>query len=199
MEKKREAFIVIVSAPSGAGKTTVVSRVLEKMAGIKRSVSYTTRPPRKDEKSGQDYMFVTEAEFEERKDRDDLLECEENFGKWYGTSKEQVLSSLEDGDDIILSIDVRGARQVKKAAPDSVSIFIMPPSEEVLAERLLGRKTDGREQIAVRLREAKRELEASEEYDYLVVNDELDRAVNEVCAIIEQEREKRKTYKKEDI
>jgi len=197
MKRTRTPFIVVVSAPSGSGKTTVVSRLLEGVEGMVRSVSYTTREPRSGEEGGKDYIFVTQSEFLERKNSGDFLECEENFGERYGTSRQQVEQALAGGKDVVLTIDVKGARAVKKLYPESVSVFIMPPSEKELVGRLLGRKSDDDEQVRIRIREAKNEIAAADDYDYMIINDDLDRAVVELKTIIAQERTNREKIKKE--
>jgi guanylate kinase len=185
-------FLIVVSAPSGTGKTTIVEKVLGKMDNIRRSVSFTTREPRTGEKQGQDYVFLSGEEFLKKKEQGEFLEWEEIFGNHYATSREQISKGLEEGCDLVLSIDVRGAESVKEAFPDSINVFIMPPSEEELKNRLRNRKTDQEQQQKVRLAEARREIRAGRDFDYTVVNDDLDRAVEEFCGIIEKEREKRK-------
>ncbi|MBF0216658.1 MAG: guanylate kinase [Candidatus Omnitrophica bacterium] len=191
-----ERLVLVVSSPSGGGKTTIVSRVLCEIGRIARSVSYTTRPPRKGEVDKEDYYFISGEAFRKRIDSGDLLEWEELFGHYYGTSKEQVEKVLMGGDDIILSIDVNGARSVREKVPDCVSVFIMPPSRETLAKRLLSRNTEEREDLAKRLAESEKEISSSEEYDYLIVNDDLDKAVVELKTIIETERKNRRGKKK---
>ena len=188
MAEKRKGLIVIVSAPSGSGKTTLVNGLIEETQGITRSVSYTTRAPRDGEREGDDYIFVTEDVFKEKQGKGLFLECEENFGKFYGTSIEQVREAQAEGNDIILSIDVKGARRVKDIFPESIGIFIMPPSAEELTKRLKDRKTDDVEQLLLRIKESKKEIEAAEEYDYMVVNEEIDKAVAELREIITIER-----------
>ncbi|MBD3379022.1 MAG: guanylate kinase [Candidatus Omnitrophica bacterium] len=193
---KRDPLVIIVSAPSGSGKTTIVDSMLKSMDGIEQTVSYTTRLPRNGERDGQDYIFVSEEDFRKRIEEGDFLEWEENFGNLYGTSEEQVRKTLARGADIILSIDVKGARNVKNRFPESISIFIMPPSEEELARRLRNRRTDDDRQVVIRLKEAAREIKASEEYDYLLINDDLERAVDELKGIIEQERLRKMAHAK---
>ena len=192
-KKTKEPLVVIVSAPSGSGKTTLVGRLLETVPGIGRSVSYTTRKPRKDEVGQEDYIFISKEEFKAKIENGFLLEWENNFGNYYGTSIEQVENTLDKGEDIVLSIDVKGARKVKKQYPESISIFIMPPSEKKLEERLRKRNTDDEDEVIRRLKEAKTEMSSSDEYDFLIVNSEIEAAVLELKAIIVQERE---NYKK---
>ena len=192
MTQKKEALIIIVSAPSGSGKTTLVDRLLEKCEGVKRSISCTTRAPREGEKEGDDYIFLSQEDFKKKAEAGDFVEWEETFDNFYGTPKDQFTEALEKGEDIILSIDVKGARNVKKEFPESISVFIMPPSAEELAERLRNRNTDKESQVSLRLKESSREIEAADEYDYLVINDDLERSVEELRSIIEEERINRK-------
>ena len=189
---ERENLIIIISAPSGSGKTTIVDQLQEKMPELRRLVSYTTRQQREGEINEKEYLFISEEEFKEKIAKGALLEWEEVFGNYYGSSEEQLNEALEKGEDVVLSIDVKGARQVRKKFPESVSIFIMPPSIEELASRLKKRNTDEEGEVSVRLKEAKREMSAADEYDYLVVNEELDKAIEDVQAIIESERKSRK-------
>jgi guanylate kinase len=190
-KKGREPIIVVLSAPSGSGKTSIVAGLLNEMDSIARSVSYTTRSPREGEKDGEDYIFVSKEEFESMRDSGEFLECEENFGNYYGTSRRQIEQMLDKGLDVIMSIDVKGARTAKKEYPESISVFIMPPSIQELENRLRRRKTDEEIQVELRLRESKQELAASDEYDFLVVNNKLDEAVAELKQVIERERENR--------
>ena len=189
---ERENLIIIISAPSGSGKTTIVDRLQEKMPELRRLVSYTTRQQREGEINEKEYLFISEEEFKEKIAKGALLEWEEVFGNYYGSSEEQLNEALEKGEDVVLSIDVKGARQVRKKFPESVSIFIMPPAIEELASSLKKRNNDEEGEVSVRLKEAKREMSAADEYDYLVVNEELDKAIEDVQAIIESERKSRK-------
>lgn len=195
-EEFRTPFILVISSPSGGGKTTIVQRLLKEVPGIRRSVSYTTRKPRRGEEHSHDYVFVSESEFKEMIQKNEFLEWEENFGYYYGTSAEQVRECLSEKEDIILSIDVKGARSIKERIPESVSVFIMPPSIEELSERLRKRNTDHHEEMERRLKESHKEIAASNEYDYLIVNKDLDEAVQELKAIIEKERRNRKNNPK---
>ena len=193
---RREPLIIVLSAPSGSGKTTIVARLIDSLMHITRSISYTTREPREGEKAGVDYVFVSKEEFDRMKDNGEFLEWEENFGNYYGTGRKQVEDMLASGLDVIMSIDVKGARTAKKEYPESISVFVMPPSLEELENRLRRRKTDAESQVAIRLRESKQEVAASDEYDFLVVNNKLDEAVEEVKQVIEKERENRKKINK---
>jgi guanylate kinase len=196
MAGAHKSLIVVVSAPSGSGKTTIVSRVLEALPRIRRSISYTTRPPRPGEKDGADYLFISEEAFRKKIKNNDFLEWEENFGNYYGTDKGQITNAQEEGVDIVLSIDVKGAQTVRQEFPDSISVFIMPPSFGELETRLRGRNTDAAADLDVRLKEAEKEMRRSDDYDYLIVNDDLDTAVEELKAIIEQERANRVKQKR---
>ena len=191
---KKEALIIIISAPSGSGKTTLINSLQEKMPGIKRSVSYTTRQPRTGEKDKEDYIFISREEFKEKAEKGEFLEWEENFNNFYGTSRQQFQEAAEKGEDIILSIDVKGAKKVKERFPESISVFIMPPSAEELAQRLKKRNTDRQKQVSLRLEEARREIKAADEYDYLIVNDDLEEAAEELKTIIENEKKNRKSH-----
>jgi guanylate kinase len=192
MAKERKPLIIIVSAPSGSGKTTIVSGLVERLPDIKRSVSYTTRAPRQDEKEGIDYIFISQEEFKKKIENGEFLEWEENFGYCYGTSKEQVEEAVKGGEDVVLSIDVKGAKRVKRIFPQSISIFIMPPSMEELSSRLKNRKTDREEQVSMRLEESKTEIASSDEYEYLIVNDDLQKAIEELKEIVENARKRSK-------
>jgi guanylate kinase len=196
VDLRKEALVLIVSAPSGGGKTTMINRILEKDAAMKRSVSCTTRAVRPGEKEGTDYIFITEEEFKKKIKNGEFLEWEENFGHYYGTEIEQVKGIVNRGYDVFLSIDVKGARNVKKLLPESVSVFIMPPSVEELKARLRNRNTEGLKELDLRISEAKKELAAADEYDYLIMNKELEAAVKELRDIIKNERDNRKIKNK---
>jgi guanylate kinase len=175
--------ILIVSGPSGSGKSTLVQR-LHGLTGLKFSVSCTTRPPRGTESPGKWYDFITEAEFRRRVDNDEFLEFACVFGKhWYGTPRQQVDEARQAGLDLVLEIDVQGARLVKAKLPEAVAIFIVPPSRADLERRLRSRGQDSDEAITRRLERARQEIACSSEYDFVVVNDDLERASREVCAI----------------
>jgi guanylate kinase len=180
-----EPLILIVSGPSGSGKSTLVQGILE-LPGTMPSVSCTTRSRRATEASGKCYHFVTEAEFNAMVARDEFLEYAQVFGKYsYGTPKKWLDQSRRSGLDLVLEIDVQGARQVKEKLPESVAIFILPPSREELERRLRSRGQDANEEIARRLSKARDEIVASEKfYDFCVVNDDVDRAGKEAQAIV---------------
>lgn len=185
---KKQGKLFIISAPSGCGKTTLCKRFVGRVPRIVRSVSLTTRPPRKGERDGRDYIFVTKKEFERQKKGKNLLEWAINFGYYYGTPKDRVLGLLGRGADVILAIDVKGAMKVKKLYPKGVFIFISPPSMSELRKRLRKRKTDGRPEISRRMKVAKRELLYLPRYTYSVVNDNLKKAVDKLEAIVLAER-----------
>jgi guanylate kinase len=178
-------LVIIVSGPSGSGKSTLVQRILE-LPGTMPSVSYTTRPPRATEATGKCYDFVTEKQFEEMVSRGEFLEYARVFGKHsYGTPKKWLDVSRAKGLDLVLEIDVQGAFQVKQKLPESVAIFILPPSRQELERRLRSRGMDADEEIARRLAKAHDEIVASEKiYDYCVVNDDVTRAGSEAQAIV---------------
>ena len=180
-----EPLVLIVSGPSGSGKSTLVQKVLE-LSGTMPSISYTTRPRRGTEASGKCYDFVTEAEFDAMVARGEFLEYARVFGKHsYGTPKKWLEESKRRGLDLVLEIDIQGAAQVKQKLPESVAIFILPPSREELERRLRSRAQDSDEEIARRLSKAREEIAASEMlYDFCVVNDDVERAGKEAQAIV---------------
>lgn len=190
-EAQARGLLFVVSAPSGTGKTTVVDRLMERATGLVRSRSYTSRPARPGEVDGVDYNFVSRERFEAMLTEDRFLEWADIFGNLYGTGREDVETALAAGLDVVLVIDVQGARQVRTRLADrAVEIFVLPPSFDVLAARLRGRNKDPEDAIARRLATASREVGAVEEYDYVVINDDLERCVAEIGAIITAERTK---------
>ena len=184
----RKGRIFVVSAPSGCGKTTICKRVLKKAKGLVPSVSMTTRRPRHDERNKKDYYYVSRKSFQKEIKKGNLLEWERNFGHLYGTPKSFVLEKRKEGKDVLLSIDVKGAMKIRKKLPGSILIFIKPPSLKELSRRLKTRNTDRKKEIAKRLKIAKRELGFMPKYDYIVVNNRLKDAINEVLSIIKKER-----------
>lgn len=177
------ANLFVLAAPSGAGKTTLVKALVKRHPGLKFSVSYTTRKRRKNEVDGKDYFFVPVDEFERLKRTDELLESARVFDNYYGTSRSQVERHLADGHNVILEIDWQGARQVRKAMPECISVFILPPSQPELEERLRGRKTDSDAVIRRRLRDALSDMSHWDEFDHCIVNDDLDTAVADLEAV----------------
>lgn len=182
--------IFIVSAPSGCGKTTLCKKLLKDKLKLHRSVSITTRSPRRGERDGADYFFVSAEKFIRMIDAKELLEYEENFGYLYGTPKRAVESLLAKGKNVLLSIDVKGAMNVRKIYPkNSVLIFVMPPSMEELKKRLESREADTAKSISNRLKTAKQEVACKDRYDYIVINDRLDAAYKKLKDIILLEEE----------
>jgi guanylate kinase len=178
--------LFVLSAPSGAGKSTVKDMVMRKLPSLVYSVSYTTRQPRPGEVDGRDYNFVSEAEFRAMIGRGDFLEWAEVFGRFYGTGRAWVLSRLAEGHDVLADLDVVGAASVKGQSPEATLIFMAPPSALELKRRLSGRNTEGPEESARRLAGARAEIESRHVYDFLLINDELERAADELLAIIER-------------
>ena len=176
--------LFVIAAPSGAGKTTLVRALMERVPSLRFSISYTTRKPRPNEQHGRDYFFVDHAEFERMAAAGEFLEHARVFDNYYGTSKPQVESMLTDGDNVLLEIDWQGAQQIRRALPECQSIFILPPSREALEQRLRGRKTDSDEVIARRLRDSIADMSHWSEFDYVVVNDDFARATAELESIV---------------
>ena len=183
----KRAFPIILSSPSGGGKTTIVHHLLESRDDIGYSVSCTTRPPRPGEVDGKDYFFLTIPKFLDLRQRGELAESAEVHGHLYGTLCSEVIRVLESGKHVIMDIDVQGARQFRAAFPESVLIYVLPPSGEVLLERLRSRNTETRESLKKRLLGALVELQAVPMYQYVVLNDDLERAVASVSGIIDAE------------
>ncbi len=180
--------LYIVSAPSGAGKTSLLKSALKQLSDIQISVSHTTRLQREGEENGKDYHFITEAEFSQMIQEQAFLEHAQVFENFYGTSKQWVASQLKAGIDIILEIDWQGARQIRQQLPDCISVFILPPSQQALEERLHGRAQDKLEIIEKRMSAAQLEMSHYDEYDYLVINDDFSQAVDEFCTIVIAQR-----------
>ncbi|WP_166269731.1 guanylate kinase [Marinobacter caseinilyticus] len=180
--------LYVVSAPSGAGKTSLVASMLEADARLAVSVSHTTRAMRPGEHNGVNYHFVSRPDFEAMIQRGEFLEQADVFGNYYGTSQVWVSQTLATGRDVILEIDWQGAAQVRRLMPECVSVFIVPPSPEVLRARLTGRGTDSAEVVERRLREAGEECSHVFEFDYLVVNDDFDTALGELLCIMSAQR-----------
>lgn len=176
--------LIIFSGPSGSGKDTLLKELFARHPEIKLSISSITRPMRVGEVEGEKYHFISRDEFVERLSRDEFLEHNVYVDNYYGTPKKPVLDAIENGDDIILEIDVNGAAVVREKIKDAISIFVMPPSYRELAHRLVKRGTDSDEVIAQRMNAALREIERAYEYDYIVTNDIVDRAVDDILHII---------------
>jgi guanylate kinase len=184
-------FPLILSAPSGGGKTTIARRLLERRTDVGYSISCTTRQPRAGETSGRDYFFLTPDEFRERRRRGDFAESAEVHGHWYGTLRSEIDRVLQAGKHVIMDIDVQGATQLAKVYPQAVLVFVLPPSADVLLQRLRARKTEDRASLARRMMNALDELRHADDYQYVVVNDDLDSAVARVAAVIDAETSRR--------
>jgi guanylate kinase len=184
----RRGLLLVVSAPSGTGKTTVVERLVQVVGGLVQSRSYTSRPARANEADGVDYNFVSRSTFDAMTARGEFLEWADVFGNCYGTRRQDTEAILASGADVVLVIDVQGARQVRRQVAGSVGIFVLPPSFEILERRLRARSQDLPEAMARRLATSRTEIDAVDEYDYIVVNDELERCVAEMAAIVVAER-----------
>jgi guanylate kinase len=180
--------VYIVSAPSGSGKSTLVSELFKVVKNLDFSISYTTRPPRGSEQNGKEYFFVTKDQFEAMIKADEFLEYANVFGNYYGTAKRFLREAETRGNDLLLDIDVQGAEQIKQCLPNAVSIFILPPDHEKLAWRLRNRGLDSTEVIRRRLGTARREIENYSKYDYILINDNLERATDELKAVVLAER-----------
>lgn len=178
---------MVLSAPSGGGKSTIARKLVQGRDDVAFSVSATTRPVRPGEADGKDYYFLSDEEFDQRLESDGFLEWATYGGRRYGTLVSEVQRIFEEGSHAILDIEIEGARQVRQKFPDAVTVFLLPPSGAELAARLKGRDTEGEEQVARRLARAQEELLAAGEYDYVVVNDDLAMAVEQVAAIVEAE------------
>jgi len=186
----RRGRLFVVSAPSGAGKTTVVERLIQLMPDLRMSRSYTSRPARPGEEDGVDYNFVSRDRFEAMVAGDQFLEWADVFGNLYGTSTVDTERALAAGTDLVLVIDVQGARQVRRQRPSVASVFVLPPSLDALETRLRGRSKDSEEQVRRRLETARQEVSAVSEYDYVLINDEVDGCVERLRAIVVAERAK---------
>ena len=179
--------LYVVSAPSGAGKTTLIKDVLNRFNTLSYSISHTTRAPRNNEKQGIDYFFISQEEFEEKIKQDYWLEWANVHENYYGTSKDFIKTSLDKGKSMILDVDVQGTSQLMKSELEMVTIFILPPSIEILSQRLVNRGTDSQKVIDRRIENAKLEIAQKNMYQYVVINDDLDKAIEELCLIFKEE------------
>lgn len=190
-EEPPRGILYVVSSPSGGGKGTLIQRVLRQVPNLGYSVSYTTRAPRNGEVEGREYFFVTPEKFEGMIAEGEFLEWAYVHGKLYGTSRHQVARDVLEGRDIILEVDVQGAASVRELVTNSVSIFILPPSVEVLRQRLLARGTDSSAELELRLKHAPAELKHYKDFNYVIINDEVEKAAGQLSCIIEAERASR--------
>ncbi|WP_246604642.1 guanylate kinase [Chloracidobacterium aggregatum] len=186
----RRGMLVVVSAPSGGGKSTLLSRLLNSVDNLYYSISYTTRPPRPGERHGEHYYFVSPDDFERMREHGEFLESAVVHGHFYGTHRKFVETRLDQGHDLILDIDVQGAESLANILPEATRIFIMPPSYEVLRQRLCARGSDHPQVIARRLRNAAQEVQRFREFHYVIVNDDLERALRSLICIVTAERER---------
>ena len=180
MNNKNNARLFVIAAPSGAGKTTLVKKLVANHPDLRFSISYTTRTQRRTEVDGVDYLFIDVTTFEAKRDEGELLEYAEVFDNYYATSRSQVEKHLADGHNVLLEIDWQGARQVRAAMPECVTIFVLPPSLEELERRLRDRRTDNPDVIARRLRDALSDMSHWDEFDYVIINDKLEQAVTDL-------------------
>lgn len=187
----RRGLPIVLSAASGTGKTTLGHRLIERFPHIKLSVSYTTRAPRGGEQNGVDYHFVSTSQFEDMVRSNAFIEWAQVHGNLYGTAWSEVTSRIEVGEDVLLDIDVQGGKSIKDRIPESLLVFLLPPSMSELRRRLSNRGTESTEQVQIRLLNARREIEASTFYDYHIVNDELERAMTALSGVVNAERLRR--------
>lgn len=183
-----KGIVYVIAAPSGAGKTTLVRGLVRKVENIEISVSHTTRPQRPGETHGVDYFFVETANFEQMIEQSCFLEYAKVFDKYYGTTREWVDNKLKAGIDVILEIDWQGAQQVRQLYPEHVSIFILPPSLQALEQRLLTRAQDDKVVIQQRMAAAKKEISHFNEFDYLIINDDVEHALEDLTSIVHAQR-----------
>ncbi len=191
----KKKFLIILISPSGGGKSTIGDNILENSNEIEYSVSYTTRKPRFGEKDGIDYFFVSESEFLELRDNNEFLESAKVHGNWYGTSRTFIEQRVDSGKHILLDLDIQGANQIVDKGIDAVTIFIIPPTEEILKDRLAKRGSDSAETIKERLKNAEEEIARLNEFQYLVINEELSKSILEIKNIISAEENKVFRYK----
>jgi guanylate kinase len=184
-------ILIIVSSPSGGGKGTLIRRVLKTVPNVGYSVSFTTRPPREGETNGRDYFFISEEKFREMIEAGEFLEWAHVHSHLYGTGRAQVEKELREKRDIILEIDVQGAESVRQIAPNAVGVFILPPSFEILRERLLKRGSEQPSDLALRLMNARSEVLRYREFDYVIINDDAERAAAQLASIVYAERARR--------
>ena len=196
MEKNRKGLMLVLSSPSGAGKTTICREILKKNKDLKMSISFTTRPKRKSEVDGKDYFFISEKKFEELQAKDFFIENAKVFDHFYGTPKNFVEENLIKGIDVLFDIDWQGAQKLSNfSKTDIVSVFILPPSNSILKERLKQRNEDSPETVKKRMSKAKSEISHWIEYDYVLINEDLEMCTDEIITILKAERKKRDRQK----
>ena len=179
-----QAKLFVIAAPSGAGKTTLVKALVTRNPQLRFSISYTTRPQRSNEAAGVDYLFINDEDFATLRSKGEMLESAEVFDNFYGTSRTQVADHLRQGHNVVLEIDWQGARQVRKSMPECITIFILPPSLQELEHRLRERRTDSERVIRRRLRDALSDMSHWDEFGYVIINDDLDQAVQDLEAVL---------------
>lgn len=187
--KDSSGLLIVISSPSGGGKTTVRTRLLKELSYLYYSVSCTTRKPRSGEVEGKDYHFITTEDFLKRKEKGEFLEFAEVFGYYYGTPSKNIDEAIAEGKDVLLDIDTQGALQIRSKR-DAILIFILPPSLEILKGRLYNRKTDSETEIWKRLKDARAELKCVEQYDYAVINDNIEMTIEKIKSIVIAEKHK---------
>ncbi|ABY94978.1 MULTISPECIES: guanylate kinase [Thermoanaerobacter] len=188
LSKKKKGLLIVLSGPSGAGKGTICKALMKKEKNLKLSISATTRQPRSGEIEGKNYFFKSEEEFEKMIENDSFLEWAKVYDHYYGTPKDFVLKNLEEGNDVVLEIDIQGALKIKEKFPEGVFIFILPPSMEELKNRIKKRGTETEEEIIKRFKSAYEELNYVSRYNYVVINDSVEEAVEKIKAIIIAEK-----------
>jgi guanylate kinase len=188
---KEQGVLLVVSAPSGTGKTTLCKQLLKMVQDLRFSISYTTRAPRRGERNGKDYHFITKQEFKDKIDREEFVEWAENYGNLYGTSYQEIRNALDKNMDILLDVDPRGARAIKKHYTNGAFVFILPPSIDILSKRLTGRGSEKDDMIKVRLNKAMDEIKEVVWYDYVIFNDTIQSSVDMLRSIYMAEKSKR--------
>lgn len=188
MAKRKKGLLIVVSGPSGAGKGTVLAHAIANYPNLQYSVSVTTRAPRPGEKDGVNYYFINEEEFKKMLHNNDLLEFQQVYGNFYGTPKKKVLEKLDQGFDVVLEIDVKGALEIKNKFPQAVMIFLTPANKSTIEERLRGRSTESEEQLRVRISSAINELKQAVFYDYIVVNEDAEMGAQDIISIIRAQK-----------